>query len=93
MAARAKHKGGSLLGLLGPDLNAGKDWSELDLSDLKACSEQGDSVTEAASFLCRSREETRAKADELGLTLHWQNRDQKERAAKRYRAGAASRKT
>jgi hypothetical protein len=51
------------------DINDGKDWSAMDLDDLKAVIEDGGTVEEAAEFLCRSGtvEEVRRKARELGL--------------------------
>ena len=78
-------RGGNSLVQFAPDINSGKAWSQLDLQDLKACSELGDSVADTALFLCRSKEETRAKAEELGIRLHWLNAEQKEQATKRYR--------
>jgi NADPH:quinone reductase-like Zn-dependent oxidoreductase len=47
-------------------LNTGP-WSELAIVDLRACAAAGDSLEEAASFLCRGLTETQIKADELGL--------------------------
>jgi hypothetical protein len=86
MMARAEHRGGSKLTEFAPDINSGKVWSKMDLDDLEACSECGNSVAEAASFLCRSKEETKAKAAELGIQLPWLNAEQRQRAAERYRA-------
>lgn len=47
-------------------LNTGPPWSDLALSDLRASLEQGDTVEQAATFLCRDVDEVRAKAEELG---------------------------
>lgn len=51
------------------DLNDGDPWSEAHVSDLWASLEYGDSIEEAARFLCRSGtiDDVRRKADELGL--------------------------
>ena len=51
------------------DINDGNEWSEQDIADLKASLESGDTLEEAAGFLCRAGtvEEVRAKADELRL--------------------------
>jgi hypothetical protein len=51
------------------DLNDGKDWSEMDLFDLRVMLESGDTIEEIARFLCRSKtvDEVREKARELGL--------------------------
>jgi hypothetical protein len=53
----------------GPDTNSGKSWSEMDVLDLQQSIRYGDTIEDAALFLCRSVEETRAKAKELGLEL------------------------
>ena len=52
---------------MGDDLNTGNEWSELDIADLRASRDQGDSIEQTARFLCRSVDEIRAKAAELGL--------------------------
>jgi len=53
-----------------PDLNTGKEWSRMDLSDLRHSIEgQGLTVAEIACFLMRTETEVREKAAELGLTL------------------------
>jgi len=51
------------------DRNDGKSWSEMDEPDLISSLERGDSIEEAAAFLCRSGtvEDVAAKALELGL--------------------------
>jgi hypothetical protein len=90
--AKPKRRGGNPLVRFVPDINSGKAWSEMDIFDLRACSEQGDSVAEAALFLCRSKEETRAKAEELGLQLHWLNAKQKQRSAKGQRVRRGTRR-
>jgi hypothetical protein len=43
-------------------------WSELDLNDLLLQLNSGAGIVEAADFLCRSIDEVRAEADELGLS-------------------------
>jgi hypothetical protein len=52
------------------DANSGKPWSEMDLSDLRDCLDQGDTFAQAASFLCRDGDEVRQKARTLGLIEH-----------------------
>jgi hypothetical protein len=52
------------------DVNSGKPWSEMDLSDLRDSIDCGDSFAEVALFLCRDEHEVRAKAKELGLIEH-----------------------
>jgi hypothetical protein len=51
------------------DLNGGKPWSEMDLSDLRNSLDYGRSIEEVAGFLCRSGivEEVKRKTEELGL--------------------------
>jgi hypothetical protein len=51
------------------DLNDGKEWSEMDIFDLKNEIAHGRSLDETASFLCRSGtpDEVARKAAELGL--------------------------
>jgi hypothetical protein len=53
------------------DLNDGKEWSDMALRDLRGAIEAGDTVEEAARFLCRSTNvaEVAAKARELGLRV------------------------
>ena len=48
-----------------PDLNTGKPWSEIDLSDLANSVRLGGRIVEIAGFLCRSRREVRDKIAEL----------------------------
>ena len=51
------------------DIYDGAAWTEMDIDDLKAAIEHGDSPEEAAEFLCRSGsiDEVARKARELGL--------------------------
>jgi hypothetical protein len=51
------------------DANDGKDWSEMDMTDLKQQAAGGQSLESVARFLCRSGTtgEVRGKAEELGL--------------------------
>jgi hypothetical protein len=49
-----------------PNLNEGKDWSEMDLTDLKNALAFGRSLEDIADFLCRSEQEVREKIAELG---------------------------
>ena len=49
--------------------NRGKDWSEVDLSDLKSCAKQGITLEGAAVLLGRDLLEVARKAEELRLTL------------------------
>jgi len=51
------------------DRNDGKPWSAMDEADLILALERGDSIEEAAIFLCRSGtvEDVAAKALALGL--------------------------
>jgi hypothetical protein len=48
-----------------PDLNAGKEWSEMDLFDLAKSVRLKNSIEETATFLCRSQREVRDKIEEL----------------------------
>jgi hypothetical protein len=52
-----------------PNLNTGQPWSEIDTRDLRAALDNGDSIREAAEFLCRTVEEVEAKMRELGLPV------------------------
>ena len=47
------------------NVNANKDWSEMDLADLVNCVTNGNTVEDIAEFLCRDVDEVRAKAEEL----------------------------
>ena len=51
------------------DLNDGKEWSEMDLFDLRAAIESGETIEVVARFLCRAGtvDEIVQKAQELGL--------------------------
>ena len=51
------------------DTNDGKEWSQMDIDDLRFNLENGGSVEEAAQMLCRAgtMEEVRQKAKELML--------------------------
>jgi hypothetical protein len=51
------------------DLNSGKSWSKMDVRDLYASHAHGASINETAMFLCRSIEETAAKARAMGLKV------------------------
>jgi len=48
-----------------PDLNAGKEWSEMDLFDLANSVRLKNRIEEIAMLLCRSRREVRDKIAEL----------------------------
>jgi hypothetical protein len=52
-----------------PDLNTDKEWSGMDLFDLRYGIEQGLTVAEIACLLMRTETEVREKAVELGLRL------------------------
>ena len=52
-----------------PRANAGKEWSPMDVIDLRQCIKTGDSAEETAQFLHRSVGEVREKAIELGLSF------------------------
>ena len=51
------------------EANRGKDWSEIDLSDLKSCAKQGITLEGAAVLLGRDLLEVAQKAEELRLKL------------------------
>lgn len=51
------------------DAKSGRDWSEVDLSDLKNCVKQGITLEGAAVLLDRDLLEVARKAEELRLTL------------------------
>ena len=46
------------------ELNAGKEWSKIDLLDLRHCAARGDTIAEVAALPV-----AREKAPELGLVL------------------------
>jgi len=52
-----------------PNLNTGAPWSVMDVLDLRLCVEGEDTIEEAAQLLCRTQQEVREKAAELGLVL------------------------
>jgi hypothetical protein len=47
------------------NVNANKEWSEMDLADLVNGLANGNAVEDIAEFLCRDVDEVRAKAEEL----------------------------
>jgi hypothetical protein len=49
--------------------NAGKEWSEMDIIDLRQSIKTGDPATETAKFLRRTIGEVCEKATELGLSF------------------------
>jgi hypothetical protein len=51
-------------------LATGKPWSDLDVHDLRAATERGYVLDHIAICLCRTEQEIRAKADEIGLALN-----------------------
>jgi hypothetical protein len=53
-----------------PLINAGKPWSQSDFADLHGELVIGNSIEDVALFLCRSVDETAAKADEHRLPHH-----------------------
>jgi hypothetical protein len=67
------------------DTNDHEPWSEMDIDDLKASAESGDSLKDAARFLCRSGalEDVKQKAAELGVrfcdaveVIPWETQDE-----------------
>jgi hypothetical protein len=52
-----------------PDLNTGKEWSAIDLVDLRYSIERSLTVAEIACFLMRTEAEVREKVAELGVEL------------------------
>lgn len=52
-----------------PGADAGKEWSEMDIIDLRQCIKTGDCAEETAQFLRRSIGEVREKVAELGLSF------------------------
>ena len=49
-------------------VNDGEPWSDMDIAELKNAIEYGETIAEAAEFLCRSTEEVAIKAKDLGLS-------------------------
>ena len=47
----------------------GKDWSQLELSDLRSCAERGLTLEGASAVLSRDVLDVARKAKELGITL------------------------
>jgi hypothetical protein len=54
----------------GKDANPGSPWSEIDIQDLRACLDFGNTCADAAIMLCRDKDEVCRKAEELGLVEH-----------------------
>ena len=50
------------------DTNDGKEWSDMDLEDLRNTLARGGSIEDVAIFLCRggTQDEVRKKAEEMG---------------------------
>jgi hypothetical protein len=53
----------------------GKDWSDLDIADLRNCAQRGITLEGAATLLGRDLLEVAQKAEEIGLTLPLASRD------------------
>ncbi len=52
------------------DATSGEPWTEMDIQDLRASLDFGNTYADAASMLCRDEDEVRQKAKELGLVEH-----------------------
>jgi hypothetical protein len=65
------------VGLSNLDINSKKEWSQMDVRDLKASVACGDAIDETAQHLCRGIEETKAKGKELGLAVRRRAADEK----------------
>jgi hypothetical protein len=52
------------------DANSGEPWTEMDIQDLRASLDFGNTYADAASMLRRDEDEVRRKAKELGLVEH-----------------------
>jgi hypothetical protein len=52
------------------DANSGKPWSEMEIQDLRASLDFGNTCADAAIVLCRDKDEVCQKAEELGLVEH-----------------------
>ena len=52
-----------------------KDWSELDIADLKNCAQRGITLEGASTLLGRDLLEVAQKAEQMGLTLQLASRD------------------
>ena len=51
------------------DVNSHKSWSAMDIADLKLAIKDASTLSETASFLCRSQYEVKDKAKELGFVF------------------------
>ena len=58
-----------------PNLNTSVPWSDMDLLDLRLCAEAEDTLEDAAKIICRTQQEVREKAAELGLDLRFSHAD------------------
>jgi hypothetical protein len=56
-------------------VNDGKDWSELDIADLRSCAERSITLEGAATVLGRDVLDVAQMAEKLRLTLQRANRD------------------
>jgi hypothetical protein len=56
------------------DANSGEPWSEMDIKDLRASLDFGNTYADAARMLCRDEDEVRQKAKELGLFQFYSTR-------------------
>jgi hypothetical protein len=56
-------------------VNDGKDWSELDIADLRGCAERGITLEGAATLLGRDLLDVAQMAEKLRLTLPFASRD------------------
>jgi hypothetical protein len=52
------------------DATSGEPWTEMDIQDLRASLDFGNTYADAASMLHRDEDEVRWKAKELGLVEH-----------------------
>jgi hypothetical protein len=52
------------------DANSGKPWSEMEIQDLRASLDFGNTCADAAIMLCRDKDEVCQKAEELRLVEH-----------------------
>ena len=52
-----------------PFVNRHKPWSAMDIAELKLAIKEGSTLSDTASFLCRSHYEVRDEAAELGLAF------------------------
>jgi hypothetical protein len=57
------------------NVNDGRDWSELDIADLRNCAERGITLEGAATVLGRDVLDVAQMAEKLRLTLQRANRD------------------